>query len=64
MRSRAARAAVEQMVTLRDALGDSVELLLDVHTRLDPPQLEPQADTYWIRRDPPGPPPESLKNQF
>src|SRR3954468_1242764 len=35
---RAARAAVEQMVALRDALGDSVELLLDVHTRLDPPE--------------------------
>ena len=27
-------------------------------------RLEPEADTYWIRRDPPGPPPESLKNQF
>lgn len=25
---------------------------------------EPQAKSYWIRRDPPGPPPESLKNQF
>src|SRR3954453_20236058 len=35
---RAARATVEQMVILRDALGDSVELLLDVHTRLDPPE--------------------------
>lgn len=22
------------------------------------------ADSYWIRRDPPGPPPASLKNQF
>ena len=22
------------------------------------------AETYWIRRDPPGPPPASLKNQF
>ena len=22
------------------------------------------AQTYWIRRDPPGPPPASLKNQF
>ena len=27
-------------------------------------RLDPQADTYWIRREPPGPPPESLKNQF
>ena len=27
-------------------------------------KLEPEADTYWIRREPPGPPPESLKNQF
>jgi L-alanine-DL-glutamate epimerase-like enolase superfamily enzyme len=35
---RAARAAVAQMVALRDALGDSVELLLDVHTRLEPPE--------------------------
>lgn len=32
----------------------------------DPLRLryEPQSDTYWIKRDPPGPPPESLKNQF
>jgi hypothetical protein len=22
------------------------------------------ADSYWIQRDPPGPPPESMKNQF
>ena len=22
------------------------------------------ADTYWIRRDPPGPPPDSMTNQF
>lgn len=22
------------------------------------------ADSYWIRREPPGPPPSSLKNQF
>jgi L-alanine-DL-glutamate epimerase-like enolase superfamily enzyme len=35
---RAARAAVAQMVALRTALGDDVELLLDVHTRLDPPE--------------------------
>src|SRR4051812_40425244 len=35
---RAAYAAVEQMVAVRDALGDAVELLLDVHTRLDPPE--------------------------
>jgi len=35
---RAVRAAVAQMVALRTALGDDVELLLDVHTRLDPPE--------------------------
>jgi L-alanine-DL-glutamate epimerase-like enolase superfamily enzyme len=35
---RATRAAVSQMRALRDALGDDVELLLDVHTRLDPPE--------------------------
>ena len=34
---RAARTAVAQMTALREALGDEVELLLDVHTRLDPP---------------------------
>ena len=27
-------------------------------------KLEPEAGTYWIRREPPGPPPESLKKQF
>ncbi len=27
-------------------------------------RTEPQAASYWIRRDPPGPPPDSLKNQF
>ena len=26
------------MFALREALGDEVELLLDVHTRLDPPE--------------------------
>jgi len=26
--------------------------------------FEPDADTYWIRRDPPGPTPDSMKNQF
>src|SRR3954468_8041084 len=35
---RATRAAVSQMRALREALGDDVELLLDVHTRLDPPE--------------------------
>ena len=35
---RATRAAVGQMFALREALGDEVELLLDVHTRLDPPE--------------------------
>jgi hypothetical protein len=27
-------------------------------------KLEPDATTYWQQRDPPGPPPGSLKNQF
>lgn len=27
-------------------------------------RLDRKADTYWIPREPPGPPPESLKNQF
>jgi len=32
----------------------------------DPLRLrrEPQAVSYWIHRDPPGPPPQSMKNQF
>ena len=25
---------------------------------------DPSADSYWIKRDPPGPAPDSLKNQF
>jgi hypothetical protein len=27
-------------------------------------RADPQAESYWIRRDPPGPPSDSLKNQF
>lgn len=27
-------------------------------------KLDAAADSYWIRRDPPGPPPESMTNQF
>lgn len=27
-------------------------------------KLDPVATTYWIVRDPPGPPPESMTNQF
>src|SRR4051794_14204406 len=34
----AARAAVAQMTTLRAELGEEVELLIDAHTRLDPPE--------------------------
>lgn len=26
--------------------------------------FDPQANTYWIERDPPGPKPESMKDQF
>lgn len=27
-------------------------------------KFDPAAESYWIKRDPPGPPPASLKNQF
>ncbi|MBK8013353.1 MAG: hypothetical protein IPK13_18610 [Deltaproteobacteria bacterium] len=27
-------------------------------------RLDPSAKTYWIERDPPGPPPETMTNQF
>ena len=27
-------------------------------------KLDPEADSYWIRRTPPGPEPSSMKNQF
>ena len=27
-------------------------------------RLDPNAESYWLRRDPPGPEPESMKNQF
>jgi len=27
-------------------------------------KLDPDADSYWILRQPPGPPPESMSNQF
>jgi hypothetical protein len=27
-------------------------------------KYDPQATSYWIQRDPPGPEPESMKNQF
>lgn len=27
-------------------------------------RFDPQIDSYWISREPPGPPPESLRNQF
>ncbi len=27
-------------------------------------KLHPEQDSYWIEREPPGPKPESLKNQF
>src|SRR3954451_743092 len=33
----AARAALAQFAAMRETFGDDVELLLDVHTRLDPP---------------------------
>jgi hypothetical protein len=27
-------------------------------------KLDPQAESYWIDRKPPGPPPQSMRNQF
>jgi hypothetical protein len=27
-------------------------------------KLDPRADSYWIPREPPGPPPDSMKNPF
>jgi len=32
----------------------------------DPLRLrrDPDADSYWVRREPPGPPPDSMSNQF
>ncbi len=27
-------------------------------------KFDPEAESYWIKRDPPGPLPESMKNQF
>jgi Saxitoxin biosynthesis operon protein SxtJ len=27
-------------------------------------KLDPEADSYWIERKPPGPPPDSMTNQF
>ena len=27
-------------------------------------KFDPEADSYWLTREPPGPPPDSLKNQF
>jgi hypothetical protein len=27
-------------------------------------KLDPAADSYWIPRKPPGPPPDSMRNQF
>ncbi len=34
---RSVRAALEQLVAVREAVGDEVEMILDVHTRLDMP---------------------------
>lgn len=39
------RRALEQMAAIREAVGDDIELLLDVHTRLD------LADVVWLCRE-------------
>ena len=41
---RAARHAVDQFAAARDAVGPDIELILDVHTRLDP------AEAQWLCR--------------
>ena len=43
--SQATRQAVAQMEAVRGALGDTVEMCLDVHTRLDPPHA------IWLCRE-------------
>lgn len=35
-----------------------------IGTKLLPLRWDPSAASYWIPRDPPGPAPESMKNQF
>jgi L-alanine-DL-glutamate epimerase-like enolase superfamily enzyme len=35
--SRAVRAAIAQFAAVREAVGEEIEIILDVHTRLDPP---------------------------
>ncbi|HMO59006.1 MAG TPA: galactonate dehydratase [Roseiflexaceae bacterium] len=40
--ARAVRAAIRQMQAVREALGDEIEITLDVHTRLDLP------DAVWL----------------
>jgi L-alanine-DL-glutamate epimerase-like enolase superfamily enzyme len=35
--SRAVRAAIAQFAAVREALGEEIEIILDIHTRLDPP---------------------------
>jgi L-alanine-DL-glutamate epimerase-like enolase superfamily enzyme len=35
--SRAVRAAIAQFAAVREAVGEEIEILLDIHTRLDPP---------------------------
>jgi len=35
--SRAVRAAIAQFAAVREAVGEEIEIILDIHTRLDPP---------------------------
>jgi hypothetical protein len=45
---------VTPLAWVRRALGHDILKL----------KFEPRATTYWIERQPPGPPPASMKNQF
>jgi galactonate dehydratase len=42
---RSLTAAIEQLAAVRDAVGEEVEMILDVHTRLNPP------DALWLCRE-------------
>jgi L-alanine-DL-glutamate epimerase-like enolase superfamily enzyme len=39
--ARAARQAIAEFAAVRDAVGDEIEVCIDIHTRLDPPETIP-----------------------